>query len=346
VNAALSPWSEKNTARLVLGRRRIQNILKSYTTANARTLEQKISDAGPSNKRIDPHILTLARQSLVQQDVVVQENKGSIPWYYLSDSNTQLVSDRLGELVPLHRETVKQNRQIGQSLEIAVYRSLASQDTLDYFGHFTDLDAHDDLALYSKEEPPSALSHGSIPDNKKLDFLVHPKGGSTYAGIEVKNIREWFYPAREEVRDFLFKCCSIDVVPVLIARRLHYSTFSVLNPCGVILHQTYNQLYPSSATSLAQSVSNKELLGYHDVRVGNQPDVRLNKFIHVNLPLLLPAARSKFDTFKDLLSAFGSEEMSYKSFAARVKRRVKGEPEDLPEPEPEVIEDPEEPDFY
>ena len=41
--------------------------------------------------------------------------------------------------------------------------------------------------------------------------------GDIAAGIEVKNIREWLYPNREEVRELLLKCCTLNVVPVLIA---------------------------------------------------------------------------------------------------------------------------------
>src|SRR5258705_1587509 len=170
------------------------------------------------------------------------------------------------------------------------------------------------------------------PSGKKLDFLVHyGKGG--YVGMEVKNIRKWFYPNRPAVREMLFKCCSLDVVPVLIARRIHFSTFSVLNPCGVILHETFNQLYPNAAKDLADQVRDKTLLGYHDVHVGNIPDDRLLRFIHTNLPGVLATARQSFDTFKDLLCGYATGEHSYPAFAALIKRRVRGESEDLPEPD-------------
>ena len=151
-----------------------------------------------------------------------------------------------------------------------------------FLGHFRDLDAHDDSTLYSKEEPPSALSGISI-GAKKLDFLVlDPSTGP--AGIEVKNVREWIYPNRPEIRDLLFKCCTIDAVPVLIARRIPYVTFSVLSRCGCVVHQTYNQRYPNADTALAMRARHKDLLGYHDIRVGNDPDSRLLTFIIQNLP--------------------------------------------------------------
>lgn len=223
---------------------------------------------------------------------------------------------------------------MGQALEIAVFRALLAQQTLDYLGHFDDLDDHDDSTPYSKVDPPSRLS-GRSCGKRTLDFIVHLSGGS-YAGVEVKNIRQWMYPSRQEIKDFLSKCCALDIVPVLIARRIHFSTFSVFSPCGMLVHQTFNQLYPQTATALAERVKDKHLLGFHDIRLGNQPDSRLFRFIHDNLPNLLPEARAKFDRFKDLLVAYAEGEHSYKSFAARVKRRLRGEPEDLPPIEPEV----------
>ena len=110
-------------------------------------------------------------------------------------------------------------------------------------------------------------------------------------GIEVKNIREWIYVNRAEVTEMLGKCCALNAVPVLIARRIAYETFSALNACGVLIHQTYNQMYPKHDEGLADSVRQKHLLGYHDVRVGNEPDARLRKFLQVNLPDLWDEAK-------------------------------------------------------
>ena len=321
--------------------KRLRNILRSHVVASSRILEQKISDAGPTNQRIDPHILTEARNALAQRGEVIDTKRGGVPWFHLATAPTDLLETRLSELESLHRRT--QERQftllLGQALEIAVFRALAGQTPLNFFGNYPDLAAHDDSTRYAKEEPPSSLSGRHIPHGKRLDFLLqHAEAG--YAGLEVKNVREWFYPSREEIQAMLFKCCVLDVVPVLIARRIHYSTFSVLSPCGVIVHQTFNQLYPASAADLAAEVSDKRMLGYHDVRLGNQPDARLTRFIHNHLPALLTAARARFDEYKDLLEAYAVGTHSYESFAARVKRRMRGEPEDFPEIEALEIEPP------
>jgi hypothetical protein len=106
------------------------------------------------------------------------------------------------------------------------------------------LKEHGDDKLYSKDDPPSVVGDLAIPGNKKLDFEIFTETAGI-VGIEVKNIREWIYVDRPEVTEMLGKCCALNAVPVLIARRIQYETFSVLNPCGVLIHQTYNQLYPN-----------------------------------------------------------------------------------------------------
>jgi len=151
---------------------------------------------------------------------------------------------------------------------------------------------------------------------------------SDLAGIEVKNIREWIYPHQDLIRDLIFKCLHLKAIPTLIARRIHYSTFTVLGTCGIIIHQTYNQRLPATDYELAERAKNKTLLGYHDIRLGNAPDARLRHFLYENLPNLLESAREKFERFKDLLCGYAKREMGYDEFAARVRRRRLGQPED------------------
>ncbi|MGH7914903.1 MAG: hypothetical protein ACREPW_09680 [Candidatus Binataceae bacterium] len=198
----------------------------------------------------------------------------------------------------------------------------------DFLGSFADLDDHGDSTRYSKEEPPKRLGNRNIGGDRRLDFLVrHPTAG--WAGIEAKNTREWLYPNRREVKDLVSKCLALDIVPVLIARRIHASTFVVLNACGIILHQTYNQLFPIADTDLADKAKHKDNLGYHDIRTGNTPDQRLIHFIGDNLPAILPEHRQKFDEYRDLLQDFIDGYMTYPEFAARVGRRKRGLSEDI-----------------
>jgi hypothetical protein len=124
----------------------------------------------------------------------------------------------------------------------------------------------------------------------------------------------------------------LGVVPVIIARRIHFSTLRVLRPCGVIVHETYNQRMANADADLAEHVRHKDRLGYHDVRVGNLPDSRLTHFIADNLPTLAQEAPERLSEYEDLLLAYSSSQMAYSEFSARVRRREAGTDEDSDRP--------------
>jgi hypothetical protein len=288
----------------------------------------KISDAGPSNQRIDPLQLGDARKSMLKDGTLVKIERQNAHWFHLKETPSSQVKERLAILLPIYRRTTRGEigKRVGQCLEIAVFKALCQQQTMEFLGDFNDLNDHDDTKLYSKTEPPSAVSGRTIAP-RSLDFItIHSQ--TVLAGIEAKNVREWQYPNREEIKELLSKCCSLDIVPVLIARRIPFVTFKLLHACGAVVHQTYNQLFPSSESALADEAKDKNLLGYHDIRVGNEPDARLLKFIAHNLPDVLPGARDRFDEYKDLVEPFSNNNMSYEVFAARVRRRAAGTNED------------------
>jgi len=185
-------------------------------------------------------------------------------------------------LAAVHKRFNGLSQRIGQALEISIFRGLRDQ-AMPFFGNFPTLEEHDDSRQYSKTDELSAISGRSLPGDMRLDFIaLHPQAGTV--GIEAKNIREWLYPNRDEITELLFKCTAIDAVPVLIARRIQFATFRLLNRCGVIVHEQFNQLVPTTGQAIADQARHKNLLGYHDIRLGNMPDARLLKFLHVNLP--------------------------------------------------------------
>ena len=125
-----------------IARTRLINILAAHGVANARTLEQKISDAGPFNQRIDPHILNPVLKKLVSEQVVnVQEkiSKGSTSrWYSRADTPDETVQERLDAQWPVYQRLRRGElpKRIGQCLEIAIFRALGDQQDLDYLGGF------------------------------------------------------------------------------------------------------------------------------------------------------------------------------------------------------------------
>lgn len=315
--------------RAQLAEKRIRSILARQGIATARTLEQKISDAGPNNQRIDPHVLTGVRNSMVTSGELVRENHYNAPWFRLGNADPALIEKRLNEIGPVYKAYIDGSlaQRIGQSLEIAAYRALIETE-FNFFGRFKNFDAHDDSTLYQKEEPPQHIGRRSLSGNQRLDFLIaHADATVGMLGIECKNVREWLYPDREEVKETLDKCLRLDCVPVLIARRIPFVTFKLLSACGVICHQTYGQFVPTADGELVSMARHKDFLGYHDIKLGNAPDARLQKFIAVNLPLVASNARIRFDQNRDLLEGFVSE-YSYAEFSGRLRRRLAGQVED------------------
>jgi hypothetical protein len=313
--------------REAIAETRLLRVLGTLTIANQRTLEQKISDAGPFNQRIDPHVLSDVRRRLMLEGQIGRVNAANAPWFFAGNTPPEVRDARLQELVAVYTPYLKIGTRIGQALEIATYRAFCQmpEDT-EFYGRFKDLDAHDDSTMYSKEEPPQHIGTRSLRGDENLDFILRTADAG-FIGIECKNVRHWMYPHVTEIKETLRKCLALNAVPVLIARRIPFVTFNVLGKCGLIIHQTYNQLMPATDIELATKVRDKTILGYHDVRTGNEPDSRLVKFITKNLPAVAAAARVKFEDNRHLLEAYAFGDMNYEEFTGRVLRRARGEDE-------------------
>jgi hypothetical protein len=315
--------------RIILGRSRIIRNLERLTIANWRTLEQKVSDAGPNHMRVDPHLLTQSKKGLIAEKRIIPITDRQVEWYALQETPDVAIERRLRELRPIHRALSNKNvaKRLGDSLEIAFF--LAAKDCPDYdlLGGFDLSQRKGNAHLYEKDEPGASIRGKRISGHRKLDFILRYPDG--YAGVEIKNIREWIYPDRPEVKEMLQKCLELDAIPILLARRIHISTFFVLNKCGVILWQNFNQLYADIDEEIAIQAKHKDKLGYHDIRIGHQPDRKMIQFANVGLPTALPAARQKFEEYKDLLTKYAFGEYTYKQFAGIAKLRSHGFSEDL-----------------
>lgn len=313
----MSSQEERIQERIATGERRIQNILRKHGIATMRMLEQKISDAGPNPQRVDPHLLTKSRIGLANEAILLTRIWKRTQWHFLAESDSAFVERRFSELTRIHEQTEARSftDRMGDTAEIAVMKAM-QQNSVQFFGHFTDLTKHDDSQRYTKHDPDF---YCGVPiEGGKLDYiLVHPKAGGM--GIEIKNTREWIYPDKYIVTQLLRKCVQINVIPVLIARRIHYSAFSILNACGGVIHQFYNQLYPAADSALAEHVRNKLLLGYADVRTGNDPDSRLLNFFQNSLPSVAEESREKFNENKSLIEEYIKGELSYPQFVGKLR---------------------------
>ena len=177
-------------------------------------------------------------------------NSDNAPWFYAG--NTPNISATRGSrncwrcTVPIS----SLGPRIGRALEIATYKALRQIPNAEFYGRFKNLAAHDDSTLYEKEKPPQHIGTKSLPGDQRLDFMLRTTDAG-YLGIECKNVRHWMYPHEVEIKETLRKCIELDAVPVLIARRFPFVTFHVLGKCGLIIHQTYNQILPATDRTLA-----------------------------------------------------------------------------------------------
>lgn len=310
-----------------LARKRLLSVIGKHVAAIPRTIEQKISDAGPLNQRIDPHILVPVRNELVDGGELVRIRRHSRDWYAVSGTPEKALTERIDTQFEVLRLTLDNAfaHRVGDVLEIATFRALRDVG-LPSLGGFRGLQNEPTTKTPKKEEPPSIFSGRELAGNKKFDFLVGPNG--VWAGIECKNIREWLYPDREEIRHMLRKAIELDIPPILIGRRIPFVTRRLLQPAGVLLWETRNQFYPGEYDNLAQQMREKESLGFFDIKVTDYPTTQLRDFITRIIPEDLPEAREKFDEFKDLLGDYAYGQLNYKGFAARVRRRQNGTNED------------------
>jgi hypothetical protein len=89
--------------RDAIAEKRLLVNLRAHGIATARTVEQKISDAGPSPQRVDPHILTAVRNRLVGEGKIKSYQVDGTTWYYLPDILQSRLDERFQAQLPVYR---------------------------------------------------------------------------------------------------------------------------------------------------------------------------------------------------------------------------------------------------
>jgi hypothetical protein len=314
--------------REAIAEKRLFSILAAHGIATARTLEMKISDAGPFGQRIDPHILTTVRNRMIEGGQLVKSIHSNVPWFSIDGADAIQRDARLAAQLPVYNaiNAGGMSTRVGQALEIAIYRALLIDDG-EFYGRYLGLDDHDDSTMYKKEEPPQHIGKRSLDGDQNLDFLLR-RDDAGWIGIECKNLREWMYPDRKEILEPLRKCLALNVLPLIVARRVPYVSYRLLSACGVIFFQFYNQRLPQADQAIADQARDKNLLGYHDIKLGNEVDDRMTTFFDTTLPEIAADMRARYNEYQDLLWLWASSQLSYDEFAARIRRREAGQNED------------------
>jgi hypothetical protein len=100
------------------------------------------------------------------------------------------------------------------------------------------------------------------------------------------------------------------MIPLLVARRLHYATrTNLLRPAGIIAHESLNQYYPFDQAELAAQVKHARSLGFTDVIASEEPHPRTVRFFSEILPSIVEPMAERWKANKAALVAFARKEM-------------------------------------
>ena len=307
--------------RLQIGISRLLSVADREEIVSIRTLEMKISDGGPTPKRVEPHILGLAGIELLERrrlSIHRHPLTKTLNWYAPSRLSPDHVKEKLDAVARVHADTVSPTftAALGDPLEISIFRCLQEMRQNDrrvrFYGSF-DLSKRLDNGRFSKKEPPTSYNDAVI-DGPPDFVLFHPDSGETFM-IECKNHREWIYPSSDNIKTIVRKAIAADCTPIIIARRMPFITKNGLcAPAGIIAHETYHQLYPETdnARALAELARQKRGLGYSDIKVSEEPLDRTRNFFHNSFPKIAQRAAELFQTNKEPLSLWANGEISWR----------------------------------
>jgi hypothetical protein len=303
--------------RIRLGKRRVQSVLDQHTVAHRRTLEQKISEQGPRDQRIDPHLLGHAIDDLIALNRLAIHRHAAdakTTWYANPGTAADVVATKLNLIAPLHHQATSKHlgNLIGDALEVVVFKALVrshqANPRYSYAGHFELDQPKNEFGRYRKIKPPKTL-HGRTTA-KEPDFYQYGHEAGVLC-IECKNYREWFYPRYEGIKTLIIRASDLGVTPVLIARRLHYTTrTNLLEPAGIIAHETYYQYYPADHAKLAAQMRDRNSLGFTDVNAVEEPHNRTIRFFTEILPNINGHMAVRWNANKGALLQYARDEIN------------------------------------
>lgn len=224
---------------------------------------------------------------------------------------------------------------IGDALEVIVYKCLdqiyTAQPRYTYQGYFHVDEPKNKYGRYPKTQPPKSIN--KFTTKKEADFhqFGHDVGPLC---IECKNYREWLYPHHENIRELIIKSAELGATPVLINRRIHYTTrTNFLEPAGIIAHESYYQYYPADQAELAKKVKHKRSLGFTDVTATENPHPRTVKFFGEILPKIVDFMGERWNANRSALVEYAEGEINLAQLYTEIDSPAGGKWQDFDQPE-------------
>jgi len=226
----------------------------------------------------------------------------------------------------------------GDALEIIVFKCLqevfATHKRYSFAGQFFLSEQKNAEGRFRKSQPPRSLNGKSITTEADFIQFGHDAGPLC---IECKNLREWIYPTDESLKELIIKASGLSTIPVLIARRIHYSTLkNFLEPAGIIAHESYFQYYPSSKHALAAQAKDKNLLGFTDVMPTEDPHDRTRRFMSGMLPSIVERMAGRWYRHEQILLDYANDEINLAQLYTAIGSRAGGKWRDFDEEDQDI----------
>jgi hypothetical protein len=302
---------------VLLGKRRIINILRSRLLASEKQLESKIAESGPTNQLCNPHILSSARL-LLEEDNKVRHllDPSGMPFYYHTDVYDPSIAahaqrkELLFQLYAKYRRLVSVPELCGSALEKILWQAIPSNTF---------------LTIGSQNSPTDQFGQIKLPG--RLDIILISSNGPQFAAlIEAKNIREWIYPTNHLLwklieKALAFRLSGHPTVPVLISRKIQSSTRNFFHKVGILGLDTHYQYFDESLKDDIVDIQHTDGLGFKDVRIIEPPLDYVLRFFNKTILEQGPAYAKQFDAVSPILerhvSFFADKNVSFKQRTQR-----------------------------
>lgn len=279
----------KNVATLdeweVIARKRIQSILDTRRISYSSHLEIKISEAGPKRMRAEPHIISNALRSMIREQQIVTyaptnlPSGGSNPKYFVPlDFKGAADASRSRSFVEwrkLFLWAAYRSEYCGFMLEKIIFDAVLETNKYHVLGSAPIYGPDGKLMKTSGSELLAYQGNNiyKAESGSGFDLFVIHKSTHTPIGIEAKNMREWIYPASEEVWRAIARACTLECLPVIIARKISYiSRAGFFANFGILGFETNFQYMTQSVQTdsnytFKDKVIHKDKLGFADIKL-------------------------------------------------------------------------------
>ena len=284
---------------VALARKAITALLDQEHAAVWPEIEAKCADTPfPGiGTRLDPHVLSAARRQLLSSNVIEEISSRTRG---LTEQPIVALCDRTRRQTAFQKAA--QRKRLLKAMYLTWTRGERGSKRPNVIGQGGEILAHAALVsaasggigyMLEQHGPTGVTSMLDFPLYGPLDdgaYLTVRAPGARFATIaipiEVKNLRHWIYPASAELYQLLSKAADLQlanpgqlIVPILIARQVHYTTFTMARDLGFLALYTRSQpiMEHSTVRSEALSAVNQEL-AYNIILASEPPQPLVNGF--------------------------------------------------------------------